>query len=60
MTTRFDIGEKVYFGLEFGWVEKITISEGRVVYEVRMPDKSKHFKVESSLRRRYEREKEER
>lgn len=53
MTTKFDVGEKVYFYDGFGWVESIRITQGRVVYEVRTPDKTRHFKVESSLRKTY-------
>lgn len=62
MTTKFDIGDKVYFDLPFpqwGWVVSIRIVKEHISYEIVMPDGSIHYKVESALRKTYGREKEE-
>ena len=63
MTTKFDIGQKVYFDLpltQWGWIQKITISKDHIVYSVLLPTGQIHQKVESSLRNGYQRESEER
>lgn len=64
MVTKFDIGQKVYYDLPhsgWGWVEKIVISAtDHIVYQVRYPYGEIHYKLESSLRSEYGREKEER
>ena len=56
MTTKFDIGDKVYSRQpagEFGWVEKIIIDKRNITYVVRYPDKELHYKVETSLKKEY-------
>lgn len=58
MTTKFDIGDKVYFLEGWGWVEEVRITRFGKTYYVRYPDGSHHHKPESSLRKTYEGKKE--
>lgn len=62
MQTKFEIGDKVYLipCSQWGWVESISITKDRISYKIRMPDRTYHYKVESSLKKEYGREKQER